>query len=447
MPESSARLLESGPDATRPLRGVRVLAIEQYGAGPFATLVLADLGAEVIKIELPEQGDVGRGIPPWTDGADSLFFQSLNRGKRSVAVDLKERRGRQLFERLVANSDAVFANTRGLSPSKLRITYADLARFNPAIVCAFLTGFGRAGPRADEPGYDYIVQAMSGMAALGGEPGGPPTRAGVSVVDFATGLAAALGLLAGLHRARTTGVGGDVDTSLLLTALNLTNYVSSWVLTRGFQPERLPHGAHPSVVPSQLFEASDGWLMVMSQTDAFFRELVKRMDLPEVLADARFGTMAGRLENREALLGLLEARFRERTVAQWLDRLEGAVPVAPVNDLPTALRERQVVETSMLVSFQHPTFGEVRQVAGPVQVSSPPPTPTPAPALGADTWSVLHVLAGLDEDTFQELLADGVVAQAPSGSGGAGENAEPTLDSDERPVVTGARTDRKRGRG
>ena len=414
MPAAPAAMPCDTPDAARPLRGIRILAIEQYGAGPFATLVLADLGAEVIKIELPEQGDVGRTIPPWVDGDDSLFFQSLNRGKRSVAIDLKQPRGRDLFERLVAKSDAVFANMRGLAPAKLRITYADLKEFNPAIVCAFLTGFGRTGPRADEPGYDYIVQAMSGMASLGGEPGGPPTRAGVSVVDFSAGLAAAVALLAGVHRARATGVGGDLDTSLLLTALNLTNYLSSWVLTRGFEPERLPRGAHPSVVPSQLFETSDGWVMVMSQTDAFFRELARRMDMPQLVGDPRFQTMAGRFEHRVPLLATLEHRFREHTVAHWLARLQGAVPIAPVNDLPTALREPQVLQTKMLVSFEHAAFGTVHQVAGPVRPSALPPAPTPAPALGADTWSVLHQLAKVDKQEFQELVAAHVIRQAPT---------------------------------
>lgn len=301
---------------------------------------------------------------------------------------------------------------RGGGPAKLAITYADLARFNPAIVCAFLTGFGRAGPRADEPGYDYIVQALSGIASLGGEPGGPPTRAGVSVVDFAAGLAAAVAILAGVHRARATGEGGDLDTSLLATALNLTNYVSSWVLTRGYEPQRLAHGAHPSVVPSQMFEAADGWLMVMCQTDAFFRALADAMNLPELATDPRFETMSTRLENREELLRQLEGAFRAHTVAHLLGALQGVVPIAPVNDLRAALREPQVLEASMLTSYEHDTFGTVHQVAGPVRPSAPAPAPQQAPALGADSWTVLRDLAGVDESTFRVLLA-----AAPSGAG------------------------------
>lgn len=400
------------PTADRPLADVRVLAVEQYGAGPYATMVLADLGAEVIKIESPAGGDVGRTVPPFADGADSLFFQSLNRNKRSVALDLKHPEGRALFEAMVRRADVVFANTRGRTPASLRITYADLAPLNPAVVCAFLTGFGRTGPRAEEPAYDYIVQALSGMAALGGEPGGPPARAGLSIVDFAAGLAAGVAVLAGVHRARATGVGGDLDTSLLGTALSFTNYLAAWTLSRGYVPERMPHGGHPSIVPSQMFATADGWLMVMCQTDAFWRALATRMDRPDLAADPRYATMTDRFAHRAALLAELEAAFARRTTAAWLELLGGHVPVAPVNDLATALNDPQVAATGGIVGYDHPRFGPLRQVAAPVRPSAPPPPPTPGPALGADTHALLRELAGLDDAGFARLSAAGVVAGA-----------------------------------
>lgn len=399
---------DRAPTASQPLRGVRVLAIEQYGAGPFATMVLADLGAEVIKIEPPGLGEIGRSVPPWTQDGDSLFFQSLNRGKKSVVIDLKDPRGRDVFTRLVANSDAVFSNARGTSAASLKITFEDLKEHNPRIVCAFLTGFGRTGPRADQPAYDYIIQALSGMAALGGEPGGPPARAGVSVVDFSAGLAAAVALLAGVHRARATGVGGDLDTSLLATALNLSNYVASWTLTRGYRPERQPRGGHPSIVPSQLFEAEDGWLMVMCQTDAFYRELAVRLGLPELLEE-RFATMSGRFDHKTELIALLESEFRTHRVGHWLELLEGGVPVAPVNDLSQALDDPQVAAQELLLEYQHPAFGAVRQVAGPVQPSAKPEPAQPGPSLGADTYEVLRSLASLNQQNIEELAAAGVV--------------------------------------
>lgn len=405
-PTDPTPIPERHPTAAQPLRDVRVLAIEQYGAGPFATMVLADLGAEVIKIEPPGLGDIGRRVPPWSTGDDSLFFQSLNRGKRSVVLDLKKPRGRDAFTRLVERSDAVFSNARGTTAASLEITYEDLKPFNPAIVCAFLTGFGREGPRADQPAYDYIIQALSGMAALGGEPGGPPARAGVSVVDFSAGLAAGVALLAGIHRARVTGLGGDLDTSLFATALNLSNYVASWVLSRGYRPERQPRGGHPSIVPSQLFEAADGWLMVMCQTDAFYAELVRRLALPE-LSDQRFATMNGRYEHRGELIGVLEKAFKGRNVAHWLELLEGGVPVAAVNDLAQALADPQVAAQELLVDYQHPAFGTVSQVAGPVRPSARPPATRPGPSLGADTRDVLRSLAGLSDTDVEELVATG----------------------------------------
>ncbi len=415
--------------ADLPLAGVRVLAIEQYGAGPYATMVLADLGADVIKIEQPGAGEIGRAVPPWTAEADSLFFQSLNRGKRSMVIDLKHPEGKAVFQRLVAGADVVFSNTRGGAPERLGITYAHLKQHNPAIVCAFLTGFGRTGPRADEPGYDYIVQSLTGIAALGGEPGGPPARAGVSVVDFSAGLAAAVGILAGLTRAREFGVGCDVDASLFSTALSLTNYLASWTLTRGYVPERLPHGAHPSIVPSQFFEAADGWLMVMCQTNAFYHELIARSGLTQLENDPRFTTMEGRLEHKAELLAALERRFSELTVSEWLDRLEGAVPIAPVNGLPAALADRQVEALGLIVDYDHPQFGTVRQVTGPVQTSAGQRAPTPAPRLGQDTAAVLKELTELSDLDIDALFAAGVVeserhrCSTPAGGGRAGSES------------------------
>jgi len=399
------------PAATRlPLSDVRVLAIEQYGAGPYATMVLGDLGADVIKVEPPGAGDVGRAVPPYTEPGDSLFFQSLNRGKRSVALDLKKPEAKAVFHRLVAGVDVVFSNLRGGSAERLGITYEQLKEHNPRIVCAFLTGFGRTGPRAEEPGYDYIVQALSGIASLGGEPGGPPARAGVSVVDFSAGLAAAVGILAGVHQARTTGRGCDVDTSLLATALSMTNYLASWSLTRGYQAERLPFGAHPSIVPSQLFRAKDGWLMVMCQTDAFFRALVERMGLAGLAADPRFETMAARLTNKDELLSLLSDRFAAETVDEWLRRLGRAVPVAPVNDLASALQDEQVQALGLVVEYEHERFGTVKQVAGPVQAGGAWRPAAPAPDLGADTEAVLREVGRLSDEELEELRRAGVVA-------------------------------------
>ncbi len=239
------------------LKGMRILAVEQFGAGPFGTLHLADLGAEVIKIENPHAGgDISRSVPPFTGDQDSLYFQSFNRNKRSLTLDLKHPDGRQIFEDLVRVSDAVFSSLRGDQPEALGLTYEHLKAVNPKIVCCALTGYGMTGPRKAEPAYDYLMQAYAGWMSLTGEPGSPPAKSAFSVVDFSAGLVAMTGMLSGIIRARETGIGCDVDVSLLDTAVSMLNYVAIWTLNRDFAPERLSASAHPSIVPSQVFETS-----------------------------------------------------------------------------------------------------------------------------------------------------------------------------------------------
>src|SRR5579862_3619302 len=222
-----------------PLEGVRVLAVSQFGAGPFATLNLSDLGAEVIKIEDPTTGgDVSRYVPPYTAEGDSLYFQSWNRNKRSIALDLRSPAGMALFHDLVGVSDAVFNNLRGDQPAKLGLTHACLSRWNPKIVCCSLNAFGSEGPRAQDPGYDSLMQARTGYMSITGDPSGPPAACGVSFIDHAAGFAAALGLVSALYAAAKTGIGRDVEVSLLDTAYSMLTYLAVWNLNRGFEPQR-----------------------------------------------------------------------------------------------------------------------------------------------------------------------------------------------------------------
>jgi crotonobetainyl-CoA:carnitine CoA-transferase CaiB-like acyl-CoA transferase len=397
-----------GP-AGPPLAGVTILAVEQYGAGPYATMVLADLGADVVKIEPPGRGDVGRGVPPYADGTDSLFFESFNRGKKSVVLDLKSDPGQELFQRLVRHADVVFTNGRAGTAERLGLTFAQLRHVNPAIVCVFLTGFGRVGPRAEHPGYDYVVQALSGLSALTGEPDGPPGRAGFSVVDFAAGLAAGVAMLAGVVRARATGEGGDLDTSLFETALSFGNYLATWTLSRGYQGRRLANGAHPSIVPSQFFATADGWVMVMCQTDGFYRALVTRMGLEHLFDDPRFTSFELRLAHRDELIAVLVQRFRERATDAWLEVLEGHVPIAPVRDLRDALHDPQAEALGMISSYEHPRLGTVQQVGGPVRATVRHQPARPGPALGGDTRELLARWAEVDDDSYERLREDGVV--------------------------------------
>src|SRR3954470_22368253 len=271
---------------TLPLADVKVLAIEQFGAGPWATLQLADLGADVIKVEDPAAGgDVGRYVPPFQEGEDSLFFETFNRNKRSIALDLRHERGGEVLLDLAAAVDVVFSNLRGDQPRRLGLMYDQLAERNPQIVCCSLSGFGMTGPRAAEGGYDYMMQGLAGWQSLTGEPEGPPTKSGLSLVDLSGGYASAIAVLAGLWRARRDGVGCDCDVSLLDTALHELVYVGTWAASRGYVPPRRHNSAHPSVVPFQNFETADGWIVVAGPKQKFWERLCEVLGRPDLAED------------------------------------------------------------------------------------------------------------------------------------------------------------------
>ena len=392
----------------KPLADIRVLAIESYGAGPWATLQLADLGAEIIKIETPSVGDVSRYVPPGAKDGDSLFFQCLNRNKKSIALDLKSQKGMQALYRLLPSVDVLFANPKGNMPAKLGITYEHLKQYNRKLVCCFLTGYGRTGPRQNHPGYDYLAQALSGIAWMGGEPGGPPARCGVSVIDMAAGTNAAFLMMAAVHQSRLTGVGCTVDTSLLELSIAYCNYLNTWHLSTGWEPKKLPLGAHQSIVPSQLFQTKDNWLMVMAQMDKFYFSLVREMGLPELAEDPRFLTMQDRYQNRDALLEILSKVFKTRTTAEWVKMLEGKLPVAPVNSIPQALKDPQVDALGLIIDYDHSVLGKIRQTGPPFKFSGYKPEFKPGSALGEDTEDVLTRLGGYSKDELSEFKKEEV---------------------------------------
>ncbi len=393
----------------KPLADVRVLAIESYGAGPWATLQLADLGAEIIKIETPPFGDVSRQVPPGAKDGDSLFFQCLNRGKKSITLDLRKPGGMEVLYRLLPAVDVLFANPKGTMPEKMGLTYENLKAYNPRLVCCFLTGYGRKGPRKGHPGYDYLAQALSGIVWMGGEPGGPPARCGVSAIDWAAGTNAAFLMVAAIHQARRTGRGCTVDTSLLEVAVSFGNYLNTWHLSTGWEPQKLPLGAHQTIVPSQLFKTRDSWLMVMAQQDKFYVDLVHAIGLPELATDPRFKRMKDRYENREALLAILSGHFVTRNTAEWVALLEGKLPVAPVNSIPEALKDPQLEALGMIVAYDHPILGRIRQTGPPFQMGDYRPDFKPGSAMGADTRQVLEDLGTLTSEEIEQLQKTGAI--------------------------------------
>ena len=394
---------------TLPLADVRVIAIEQFGAGPWGTLQLADLGADVIKIEDPaSRGDVGRYVPPFQDGEDSLFFETFNRNKRSVSLDLRHADSRAVLEDLVRASDVVYSNLRGDQPRRLRLTFDDLKSVNPRIVCCSLSGFGMTGPRAAEGGYDYMMQGLAGWMSLTGDPEGPPTKSGLSLVDLSGGYVSTIAVLAGLWRARRDGVGCDCDISLFETALHELCYVGTWAASRDYVPPRRVNSGHPSIVPFQNFATADGWIVVACPKQKFWESLCVAIGRPELADDDRFADFAGRDRNRDELVPILDAAFAERTCADWLDVLTGAgVPCAPVNDVAAAFDDPQARARGSVVEAEHPRLGAVRQVASPLRLGDEARVAR-APFRGEHTDDVLVEVCGYTPERVRELAAAGV---------------------------------------
>jgi crotonobetainyl-CoA:carnitine CoA-transferase CaiB-like acyl-CoA transferase len=409
-----------------PLSDVRVLALEQYGAGPFATSQLVDLGAEVIKIEDPGSGgDVARSVPPYANEDSSLFFETFNRGKLSVVLDLENSAGRRAFEGLVARADVVFANVRGDVPAKLGLRYEDLRVVNEKIVCCFLTSYGMASSEQEAPGYDYVMQGRAGWMSLTGEPDGPPEKTGLSLVDYSTGLAAAVAMVTGVHAARRTGHGSDCDLALFDTAIGMLSYVGTWHLSAAYTPARTKNSAHPSLIPFQSFETLDGWIVVACAKEKFWQRLVGVLGNAELASDPRYERFSLRKKHAATLLPELEACFRRRTTAEWLEALTSAgVPCGPVNTVGQALADPLVAERQMIVETEHPSLGTVRQLAGLVRVGEFRPRSRRGPLLGEHTAQVLQELLDVDGSSLSDLARAGAFGVNPELPGAKGKERQ-----------------------
>ncbi|WP_312370940.1 CoA transferase [Stenotrophomonas sp.] len=388
-----------------PLQGLRILAVEQYGAGPYGSMHLADLGAEVIKIESPPGGDVSRATGPYFLGeGDSLFFQTFNLNKRSLRLDLKAAEGREVFEKLVASADAVLNNLRGDQPGKIGLDYATLSKLNPKIVCAHLSAYGRDNERAAWPGYDYLMQAEAGFMALTGEPDAPPARFGLSMVDFMTGTTLSMGLLAAIIGAMRTGQGRDVDVSLFDVALHQLSYPATWYLNEGHRTERLSRSAHPSTVPCQVYRTADGWVMVMCMLEKFWQTFVEGIGNPAWAAEPRFANFASRRDAREELTVLVDAILSTQPSAHWTQLFAGRIPIAPVLDIAQALDNPYVRDVDMLQDVEH-AKGRQRLLRNPIKLDGQRLSGTACPPLNADADALLRELGYNDADRARLLGA------------------------------------------
>jgi crotonobetainyl-CoA:carnitine CoA-transferase CaiB-like acyl-CoA transferase len=383
--------MENGPKL--PLEGVKVLDLSRVLAGPYATMVLGDLGADVLKVEHPERGDDTRHWGPPFAGGESAYFLSINRNKRSIGVDLKDPAGLEWVQKLAAGADVVIENWRRGALEKLGLGYETLRRANPGLLYCSITGFG-PGPDEDRPGYDFLVQARGGVMGITGQPGGEPTKVGVAISDIVCGLFASNAILAALHRRNVTGEGARIEVPLFESTLGwLANRGQEYLLSR--EDTGLIGNAHPSIVPYQTFHTSDKPLVVAVGNNTQFANLCKVVGHQELAEDERFSTNPDRVANREALISELQREFSKRPADEWAEELRAAgVPSGPVNTLADVLADEHLLGSGMLQDLDHPSAGSLKMLASPILVDGerlpircPPPTLGQHTDTANDDWS------------------------------------------------------------
>ncbi|MFH2010859.1 MAG: CoA transferase [bacterium] len=388
----------------QPLDGVRVLDLSRMLTGGYATMVLGDLGAEVIKIEPPEGGDPLRHMPPHFHEGQSAYFLAISRNKRSVTLDLRSDPGREIFYRLVKRADVVFDNFRPGVLERLQVDYATLRGIHPGIVCCSNSAYGHTGPLRDAPGFDLVIQALSGMMSYTGEPGRPPVRMGAPMGDLAGSLFAATSICAALLAREKTGEGRQIDLSLLDCLVSLHTYVSQYYWIGGELPTAAGSG-HMSVVPYRAFRTADGHLTIAVFVDKFWQLLCDVIGRPALGGDPRFATAAARLERRAEVDALLAETLVTRTNDEWMTLLEEAgVPAAPVLGLAEALEHPQLLARDMVVDVEQPTGGPLKMIGNPVRQPEVAEVPLgAAPRLGQHTREVLSTLLGLSDGELDAL--------------------------------------------
>jgi len=404
-----------------PLTGIRVLDLSRVLAAPWAGQNLADLGAEVIKVERPKVGDDSRAFgPPWIkdaqgrDTKDSAYFTSANRGKKSVTVNLALPEGQALVRELAAKSDVLLENYKFGDLARYGLGYEDLSRLNPRLIYCSVTGFGHTGPYRERPGYDFMIQGMGGMMSVTGEPdgmpGGGPQRAGVPIADIITGMYASIAVCAALAHRAQSGRGQHLDLALLDSQIALLAYQNTNYFATGKPPARIGN-LHPNIVPYQPFRAADGDVILACGNDNLYRKFCEAAGCPELAADPRFATNGKRVENRAELARLLGEIFRKRTKQEWVELLEAAgVPNGPINDIAQVFAEPQVKARGVKVEVPHPVAGMLPMVASPMRFSATPlEHKVPPPLLGEHTEGVLRELLGKDAAEIARLRERGAI--------------------------------------
>lgn len=399
---------------------LHVLDLSRVLAGPFLAQNLADFGADVIKVERPHHGDESRTFPPYlkdADGeetADSAYFMSINRGKRSITIDISKPRGQELIKALAARADVLIENYKVGDLTRYGLDYAALRSVNPRLVYCSITGFGQTGPYRNRPGYDYIFQAMSGLMSLTGGPdelpGGGPAKVGLAICDVITGIYSSFAVMTALAEREKSGEGQHIDMSLLDTTIATISHINMNYLIGGIIPPRMGTG-HPSIVPYQMFQAKDGPMVVAVGNDGQFAKLCTLLGHPELPVDARFLTNPLRVKHRDALIPLLEAAFVQKTTGEWIESLTSlGVPCGPLNNIQQVFDDAHVKSRGMQIKIPHPRAGSVAALANPARLSKTPPQyERPAPALGEHTHEILSTILGLSDAEISQLSQEGVI--------------------------------------
>ena len=399
---------------------IRVLDMSRVLAGPFLAQNLADFGADVIKVERPHHGDETRTFPPYlkdasgNDTEDSAYFMSINRGKRSITIDVSKPRGQALIKALAARSDVLVENYKVGDLKRYGLDYDAIRSVNPKIVYCSITGFGQTGPYRSRPGYDYIFQAMSGLMSITGGPdelpGGGPAKVGLAICDVITGIYASFAVMTALAHRDKTGEGQHIDMSLLDTTIATISHINMNYLIGGIVPKRMGTG-HPSIVPYQMFQAADGPMVVAVGNNGQFAKLCTLLGMPELAQDARFLTNPLRVKHRNDLVPRLAAALAQKPLNEWIETLTAAgVPCGPLHDIPQVFNDPHVKARGVQVRIPHPRAGSVPALANPARLSATPPTyDKPAPQLGEHTREVLTSVLGLSESEIDELAAEGVI--------------------------------------
>ncbi|MEM0084291.1 MAG: CaiB/BaiF CoA-transferase family protein [Candidatus Methanomethylicia archaeon] len=395
----------------KPLEGIRVLDVSRVLAGPFCTMILGDLGAEVIKVEEPVKGDETRSWgPPFING-ESAYYLSINRNKKSITVNLKSEEGIEIIYRLAERSDVFIENFRPGVAERLKIDYDSIKKINPKIIYCSISGFGQTGPYRDYPAYDLLIQAMSGFMSITGEEGRPPVRIGVALFDIGAAMYAAIAIIAALYRREKIGVGERIDISLLDTGVSWLTYMAMNYFATGENPKKMG-SAHPSIVPYQCFKDKNGkYFAVAVGNDEHWRKMCKSLGKEEWINDERYITNPNRVKNRYELLAELNKIFESNTREYWLKVLmENSVPCAPVNEVSEILSDPQVIHREMVKEINHPKLGLIKQLGIPIkyantklEIKDPPPT------LGQHTEEVLMKILGYDKEKILDLKKRGVI--------------------------------------